>query len=443
MDGTAANRGSRFERGPIVRLMAVLATLSLSWSVAVGAQPTIPQGGYTVTDFGAKADGKTDDTAAIQKALDAAAATGGTVTLPPGQYVVAGSLRVPTGVMLAGSWQMPHHGEYQVGTALLVTGGRGTESGPAAIELAQSSGVRGLTILYPDQVNTNVVPYPWTIHGTGMHNTVEDVTLVNSYNGIAIGPESNELHLIRNVYGCVLRRGVFVDSCTDIGRIENVHFNPHYWTRSGHPGAADMGPTLDYMRKHLDAFIFGRTDWQYCTNTFVYGAKVGYRFIKTKNGACNGQFLGIAADGGEAGVMVEGMQPFGILITNGQFVSFGGDCIVTTPEYKAGSLQLVNCSFWGPIRHIANLQGAGAVFMQQCNMWQYEQAAINAQAGEITVTASRFNAGGPALALGEKVRAAVFTGNTTIGKAQIENPFKVKVQAGNNAAVAVEEGEEE
>ena len=27
--------------------------------------------------------------------------------------------------------------------------------------------------------------------------------------------------------------GVHVDRCTDIGRIENVHFNPNSWTRSG------------------------------------------------------------------------------------------------------------------------------------------------------------------------------------------------------------------
>jgi len=398
------------------------------------------KGRWNVMEMGAKADGKTDDTAAIQAALDAAAATGGEVALPPGQYLVAGSLRVPTGVMLSGSWEMPHHGAYNVGTALLATGGRGREQGPALIELSQSSGVRGLTILYPEQRAEAVVPYPWTIHGSGMHNTVENVTLVNSYNGIAIGPEGNELHLVRNVYGCVLRRGVFIDATSDIGRIENVHFNPHYWYRSGHEGAGPVGEgyVLKYMRENLEAFIFGRTDWQYCTNTFVYGAKVGYRFIQTKAGACNGQFLGIAADGGEACVVVEAMQPPGILITNGQFVSFGGDCVVTTPTYTSGSLQLTNCSFWGPIRHIAHLQGAGAVSMHQCHMLQYEQAAIVAEAGEITVSTSRFNQEHPDLVLGQAVKAAVFVGNTTQGKAKIENPHRVPLKQAANMALPQE-----
>ncbi len=55
-----------------------------------------------VTRFGIKADGKTDDTAAIQKALDAAAKQGGVVRLPAGKYLVAGSLKIPPGVALVG-----------------------------------------------------------------------------------------------------------------------------------------------------------------------------------------------------------------------------------------------------------------------------------------------------------------------------------------------------
>jgi hypothetical protein len=40
-----------------------------------------------VRDFGAKGDGSTKDTKAIQAAIDKAAAAGGTVTIPPGRYV--------------------------------------------------------------------------------------------------------------------------------------------------------------------------------------------------------------------------------------------------------------------------------------------------------------------------------------------------------------------
>ncbi len=116
------------------------------------------------------------------------------------------------------------------GSIILATGGRDNEDGPALFEMGHSSAVRGLTVFYPEQQTTNIHPYAWTFHLQGHDNTVENVTLINTYNGIRIGPEGNVRHRIRSVYGCVLRRGIFVDACTDIGRIENVQFHCHWWS---------------------------------------------------------------------------------------------------------------------------------------------------------------------------------------------------------------------
>jgi len=182
-------------------LLPFLATLAL------------PSLAYAATNpAGVAGDGVTDDTAAIQAALDQTGQSGGEVVLAPGRYLIKGSLTVPTGVALRGSWDAPHHGAWDKGTTLLLTGGRGQENGPAAITLLQSSAVRGLTMAWPDEKPDNIVPYPWAIHGYGMHNTVEDVTFINAYQGIKIGQPGSELHLIRNVFGCVLRRGIFIDS---------------------------------------------------------------------------------------------------------------------------------------------------------------------------------------------------------------------------------------
>src|ERR1700744_3843740 len=61
-----------------------------------------------VKNFGAKADAATDDTAAIQKALDTAAANhGGRVFLPAGKYMLKGHLSIPNGVILAGIGEAP------------------------------------------------------------------------------------------------------------------------------------------------------------------------------------------------------------------------------------------------------------------------------------------------------------------------------------------------
>ena len=54
--------------------------------------------------------------------------------------------------------------------------------------------------------------------------------------------------------------GVFVDETTDIGRVEDVHFNP--WFSSAHP-------FIEYQLVHGRAFVFGRSDWEYVFNTFA------------------------------------------------------------------------------------------------------------------------------------------------------------------------------
>ena len=51
------------------------------------APPTFPARNFVITDYGAVADGKTDCTKAIQRALDAGKGSGGTVIFPAGTYL--------------------------------------------------------------------------------------------------------------------------------------------------------------------------------------------------------------------------------------------------------------------------------------------------------------------------------------------------------------------
>ena len=230
--------------------------------------------------FGVKADGTSDDTAAIQKALDAAGQQGGVVRLPAGKYLVAGSLKIPAGVALVGSNQAPVYIEPLIGTVILATGGRDKEDAPALFEMGNSATVQGLSVFYPDQKPDDIHPYAWTFHLQGGDNTVENVTLINSYNGIKIGPEPNVRHRIRSVSGCVLRQGIWLDSCSDIGRIENVQWHCHWWSSPKVGG--DWEKVYKYMWENCEGFVFAKTDWEYVTNTFIFPANIGYRFIATR-----------------------------------------------------------------------------------------------------------------------------------------------------------------
>ena len=75
----------------LVALGAALAQDSVRGQDAAIAQPA------KSLLINAKTDGSTDSTAAIQQSLDQAAGAGGQVSLPPGRYLVQGSLKFPRG----------------------------------------------------------------------------------------------------------------------------------------------------------------------------------------------------------------------------------------------------------------------------------------------------------------------------------------------------------
>lgn len=403
---------------------------------------------WNAADFGAKGDGVHHDGTPIQQALnEAAKAGGGTVQLPAGQFYLEESLTIPSGVTLQGVWNQPHHSDKSWGTVLLAKLNRGREDGPALIQMQSSSTLQGVTIYYPEQRIEDIQPYPWAIQSQeGHHVSMTDITLVNAYQGIDVGTHGGTLHFIRNVFGCVLRRGIYVDGCYDIGRIENVHFNPHYWGFLQTPevkATPDFGDKLiDYLNIHLEAFIFGRTDWEYVLNTFAFAFHKCYVFIKTERGACNGNFLGIGADEGQYAVWIEATQRYGLLITNGEFVTFAKECptqVVTTKAFD-GVAQFSNCSFWGPTMQNARIEGKGSVTFQQCNFddWGKKENDIYSLAiegGSAAISNCRFALSKPHISIGPDVTAAVVMGNQFGGKAVIDNQSKGPVEIGLNIAV--------
>ena len=390
---------------------------------------------------GAKADSTTDDTVAIQKALDDAAKMGGKVNLPAARYLVKGSLRIPPGVTLQGVMDSPVWSEPLKGSIILATGGRDNEDGPALFEMGHSSAVRGLTVFYPEQQTTNIHTYAWTFHLQGHDNTVENVTLINSYNGIRIGPEGNVRHRIRSVYGCVLRRGIRVDACSDIGRIENVQFHCHWWSVAEVRG--DWKPVHEFMWRNCEAFIFGRTDWEYVNNTFVFPVNIGYRFIKTKAGAANGQFSGIGADEAQVCVKVEEIQPMGLLISNGQFVCMHGDTRipVLVESTCRGSVRLVDCAFWGPNRQCVVSHSKSFVSLSDCYFSSTGRAKnpgvalVEADGGKLQVRGCSFGTDEPCIALKMGLQHAIVTENNGVRGVEIASDIGERAILANNEPV--------
>jgi len=424
-------------RGGIGALVLAGACLVIG-GVAMAAET----GFWNVRDFGAAGDGKADDTAAFQKALDTAAAGGGgTVRAPAGKYLIKGTLRVPAAVTLEGTFTAPpshpgvrdrgHAKPGDAGTCLLAVAGEGSEEGDPFISLTHNATLKGVVIFYPNQdPAAEPKPYPWCIALRGNNPAVLDVELVNPYNGI--DARENQRHLIRNVHGQPLRRGLLVDNIYDIGRIENVHWNP-WWS---------MQPKLlQWQMANGEAFIFGRTDWQYVFNTFCFGYNIGYRFIQTRAGVCNGNFLGIGADDCYTALVVDACAPMGLLITNGEFVSFHGPdpTMIAVTSTNRGSVRFVNCAYWGPCNQIARIAGAGTVGFSDCIFVQWDSKkegryALQVESGTVLVRGCEFQQDKPQIKLAENVRRAIINDNILSGQPRIDNQSKGNVQIGSNVS---------
>jgi hypothetical protein len=378
-----------------------------------------------VLDFGAKGDGKTDDTQAFQKALDEAGKKGGIVFVPAGDYLIKSHLLIPPNVTLEGVAKAPPTTSLGYGSTLLAVEGKGSTEGTPFIILQRNSTIKGLVIYYPEQDAENPVPYPWTIQGRGDNCSIVDVLLVNSYQAVDFGTFPCGRHYIKGLYAQAFLKGLFIDKCFDIGRVEDVHFWPFA-----------TGRLNKFSRENGEAFIIGRTDWEYMLNCFAISFKVGFHFIHTNDGAPNVVLTQCGSDIGPTAVLVDDCQTHaGLSFLNGQFMAG----VVIKPT-NTGPVKFTNCGFWGieTTDNHAIIEGNGQVTFNTCHFIGWAQQdknapAIKAISGNITVIACDFmDEGKNQLYLGEKVETAIIFANRLRGGEKIINESKGDVQIGFN-----------
>ncbi len=424
-----------------MRIFFAFAVIWCAAAFAAEGEPMPKESSWNVMDFGAVADGATDNTVAFQKALDAAGqARGGVVTVPTGRYSFSGSLTVPKEVTLRGvfAYSPAHAGirdksgeRPEYGSVLLPRGGAGSEDGAPFILLQTNSSLQGFCIFYPDQKAEGPVPtaYPYAVTMRGNNPAVIDVELLNPYN--AIDASNNQRALVRNVHGQPLHIGIFVDEIYDIGRIENVHWNP-WWSM--------QKELFEWQKSNGVGFIFGKADWHYVLNTFCFGYNVGYKFIKGAHGATNGNFVGIGADDCRTSMLVEESSPIGVLITNGEFVSIDGPdpTMLRVAETNKGTVRFSNCAFWGPCNRNAVIAGTGVIGFSDCTFSQWDSKkkgcySIEATGGSLLVRGCEFKQNRPQVLLSGDLQRAVITDNLFAGTKRVKNKSKGVVIVKNNA----------
>ncbi len=426
----------------ITTMLFVAAISTLNTEPASRPSDSQPRVRWNAVEMGAVADGKTDNTAVFQKALDLAGeAGGGIVEVPSGQYRLDGTLSIPAGVTLQGTYRVPPtawgKNAKPDGTMLLAYAGRGSEEGPPFIRLAgQNSAISGVVVSYPEWKPSDVppVPYPPCVESVNTLNVgIENCCFLNPY--IAIRMILAHRHLIRNVTGYPSKCGIYVDQCMDIGHIENIHFWPFGVIYN------PDDPYCKWVNTQGVAFEFGRTDWHYVFNTFCFGYGVGYKFSKTKTGSTNGNFLGLGADSCRRAVLVEQAQAPGLLITNGEFVgrwsSTDSVCLEIGPEME-GKVSLVNCSFWGPIDRCVWMRSpVGQFTASACTFVDWDNRgegspAIQLDAGKAIVQGCTFTRYGLNVRVGQQVRSAILCANQATDGFRVENHAGHRVQMSAN-----------
>jgi hypothetical protein len=270
---------------------------------------------YVTTTYGATGNGTTDDTAAIQSALNAAGANGGGIVyLPAGLYKLTATLTVPGGVELRGAYEMRHWTAaaadgYAKGSILRPYAGQGTTNGPVAIALAANSGLVGVTICYENQ-NNSCIPFPPAIQGQGGNVYAVGIACPNPYYYVDLDTYTCTNHFLYMVDGWTINHGFNVGNGSS-GSIVNCMGNWTYWIDNGESQStlppSLQAPVLEFVLHQSQMYELGN-----CTELLVKNFNIienACLSTRTENGlGPNATMIGDYCDASIRGIVLNSAQ---------------------------------------------------------------------------------------------------------------------------------------
>lgn len=273
--------------------------------------------GASVKSFGAKGDGITDDSAAIQSAINAAsAAGGGSVVFSVARYFTTASFVVPKGVVLCGAIEGPfdvagvNPTTTTVAPTLLVT----NTAGPFLSLQDLGAGVTDLLFHYPNQVNSGAAAptvYPYTIQVNAPGTKVTRSTVTNAYNFLDIEVGRT---LAQDLFIGAFNTGVNIDHTLDHVSLHNL-LNSVFWDVL--EGATYPRPIDTWVLNHGTALVVGRMDSLDVHSFFAFSRFTGILLTdspdKSQNPTCG---YGAGSD-----IDLDTVQ-YGIVITASNFPGY-------------------------------------------------------------------------------------------------------------------------
>lgn len=368
--------------------------------------------------------GGTDVTAAFQAAIDQVFnAGGGAIYVPTGRYRFNGNLELKESVSIRGDFEVPVQGKTVSGTIFEVYSGRNNASGTAFITLRGSARLDGVSIWYPEQSASAIVPYSPTIHNLknsdGRYpkhlSQIYCVNLINSYFGINIGTENTALPNIGHIYGSPLKIGLRMDNNTDVSRIIDIHFTPKYWAWSGMPDApSEDGAHATFMLAEGIGIDYLRSDngfngfWE--ISGYNKGLVISYR--------SGGPFYNIDIQKCVDGLTFKELNQTPACFTNCVFEGSNAALIL---DDLTGAAQFFNSDFRSESATVIDgVNGADDVSQTSFHSCNFN-ATANLSGLITNISNSKFNFEGEHIVLGPKSKNAVLMDNTYQGTKKVSN----------------------
>ena len=305
----------------------------------------------TVAPYSVDSTGAEDVSATLQRALnDCAANGGGTVFLPVGEYRLCSPIKIPQFVTLRGDRQDPDEGT-DYGTLLIADVPSDDAMTPGLITVGASAGAVGLTVWYPDQTLDDVKPYPYTFYVVGngdyMLQTVQHVTLLNSYRGVGASSECengvyqcHEMFTVEDLKGTCLYEGLNSCNSADVDTYKTVYMLNKYWAEAGERFHAPEAATLnDYTRANGYGFVLGDLEMPEFADIRIADRQYGMLFRKGIRCRFSGLFSDLFITDCDYGVYVKDDavdlrgKTWGIAVLRGRIE--GRVCAVYNPNKNA------------------------------------------------------------------------------------------------------------
>ncbi len=280
----------------------------------------------TEAPYGADNTGAEDATAAIQKAIDDCAASGGgTVWLPAGRYRLTGNVYIRQFVTLRGDYQDPDAGK-EYGTLIIADVESTDAMNPALFTVGASAGAVGLTVWYPEQNIDDVKPYPFTFYITGngdyMLHTIKNCTLINSYRGIGACSECengvyqcHEMLTLENVKGTCLFEGLNSHNSADVDTVKTLYILNKYWVEAGEEFNAPSSDKLNsFTRKNAVGLALGDLEWPQFADVRISDMRCGIIFRQGIRYCFSGIFTDLCITDCDYGIYV----PEGVIYQRGK-----------------------------------------------------------------------------------------------------------------------------